>query len=237
MAETTPPSSNNTARDKKGRMKPFSFAPRIRDKSSTETMVEATRRHRTIRAGLIISVGVIFAVVGGFLGLGGQDDIKVQLKAEKEPSPETRDVELKGASYKGVTSSGNQFIVLADTATENPDRPNQINMSSPRARVDTESGRPMTIRSNNGEFYRDENKVNLTGRVVIVRPDLGYTLLTEEADADLETGQIISEKEVRGFGPKANIRSNGMIIKDKGDDLLFLGHAVLVLNQAVRVRD
>lgn len=217
--------------------KSFSFAPRKRDKSSAKSVVEASRRHRTIRAGLIIGAGLVLAAVGGFLGLGNDADIKVQIKTASDPSPESRNVELKGASYKGLTSGGNDFIVLADTATENPDRPNQIDMASPRARVDTASGKPITIRSNEGEFFRDENRVNLTGRVVIVRPDLGYTLMTEEADADLETGRMTSDKEVRGYGPKANIRSNGMIIEDKGNDLTFLGHAVLVLNQAIPVRD
>lgn len=235
MAETTPPSDDK--KDKERRKKPFSFAPRTRDTSSAKSMVEASRRHRAIRAGLIIGVGVVVVAVGGLLGLGGQTDIKVQLKAETETTPETRNVELKGVSYKGVTSGGNEFIVLADTAIENPDKPNQIDMSSPRARVDTTNGRPITIRSNEGEFYRDENRVNLTGRVVIVRPDLGYTLLTEEADADLKTGRIISQREVRGYGPKANIRSNGMIIEEKGNDLTFIGHAILVLNQAIRIRD
>ncbi|XDZ64779.1 LPS export ABC transporter periplasmic protein LptC [Alphaproteobacteria bacterium LSUCC0684] len=235
MTETTPPET--TKAEAAGTDKSFSFAPRKRDRSSAKSMVEASRRHRAIRAGLILGVGVAVIAIGGLLGLGKKADIKVQIKAETATTPESRNVELKGASYKGVTSGGNDFIVLAETATENPDRPNLINMDSPRARVDTASGNPITIRSNEGEFFRDENKVNLSGRVVIVRPDLGYTLLTEKADADLDTGRMTSNTEVRGYGPKANIRSNGMIIDDKGNDLTFLGHAILVLNQAIRVND
>jgi len=235
MTETTPPDNNSA--EAEGTKKSFSFAPRKRDRSSAKSMVDASRRHRAIRAGLILGVGVTIIAIGSLLGLSKTTDIKVQIKAETVTSPESRDVELKGASYKGVTSGGNDFIVLADTATENPDRPDLINMDSPRARVETASGNPITIRSNEGEFFRDENKVHLTGRVVIVRPDLGYTLLTEKADADLDTGRMTSDTEVRGYGPKANIRSNGMIIEDKGNDLTFLGHAVLVLNQAIRVKD
>ena len=231
------PSADDTDPGKGDRGKSFSFAPRKRDRSSAKSMVDVSRRHRVIRAGLIIGVGVIVITVGGLLGLSNKADIKVQIKSDVATPPESRNVELKGASYKGLTSGGNDFIILADTATEDPDKPSQIDMASPRARVDTASGNPITIRSNEGEFFRDENRVSLSGRVVIVRPDLGYTLLTEEADADLASGRMTSTKEVRGYGPKANIRSNGMIIEDKGNDLTFLGHAVLVLNQAIRVRD
>jgi len=237
MAENNTSQPNNAAKADGAAKKAFSFAPRLRDVSSARTMVQVSRRRRALRAGLIIGVGMMLGLIGGLLGLNGDSDIKVQMKAETEAEPEARNVELKGASYKGLTSAGNDFVVLAKTATENPDTPNQIDMASPRARVETTSGKPITIRSNLGEFYRNENRVNLTGRVVIVRPDLGYTLMTEEADADLESGRMTSTKEVRGYAPGANIVSNGMIIDDKGDDVTFLGHAVLVLNQAIRVRN
>jgi len=138
---------------------------------------------------------------------------------------------LEGVTYKGITRDGNDFVVLASSAAENPDQPDQIKLTSPRARVDTNAGNPMTARSNHGLFFRADDKVDLDGRVVIVRPDLGYTLLTERAVAHLDTGMMTSDVLVRGYAPHGEVQADGMVIKDHGQEVLFTGKSVLTLNQ------
>ena len=66
---------------------------------------------------------------------------------------------------------------------------------------------------------------------MIVRPDIGYTILTEQAVADLGTGTMTSDTNVRGFSPQAQVTAGGMIIRENGKDVIFKGKSVLTLNQ------
>ena len=211
--------------------KSFSFAPRpetITD--GTRTMLETDRQRKGQRY-LALSGVVILSIIGlSFFSLTKEDDIKIQVEAPIKQE-ENGALVLEGVTYKGVTSKGNDFIVLANKATELPDQPDLIKLSEPRARVDTDSGNPMTIRSNQGLFFQTEDRVNLDGRVVIVRPDIGYTILTEQAVADLGTGTMTSDTNVRGFSPQAQVTAGGMIIRENGKDVIFKGKSVLTLNQ------
>ena len=72
--------------------------------------------------------------------------------------------------------------------------------------------------------------------MVIVRPDLGYTLLTDEAFANLDTGVMISEVPVRGFSPTTRINSDGMVIAE-GRDILFTGKSRIILNQGISTEE
>ena len=116
---------------------------------------------------------------------------------------------------------------MAETAIESTDNPEIVTMTSPRARVDTDDGNPMTMRSLNGAFNRNEDRVDLEGRVVIVRPDIGYTLMTDTAIAYLNSGKMVSDQEVRGFSPRARVRADGMVISENGDNVLFTGKSTL----------
>ena len=72
---------------------------------------------------------------------------------------------------------------------------------------------------------------------MIVRPDLGYTLLTDEAFANLDTGVMISEVPVRGFSPSTRINSDGMVIAEEARDILFTGKSRIILNQGISTEE
>lgn len=213
----------------------FTFAPRERNQDDTRASVtESSRQRRTRQVVLAAVIGAVAMVVVAIVSFNNEEEITVQITADSANINETGTVALEGLSYKGVTGDGKDFIILAETATESMQRPEEVKMVSPRARVDTASGNPITIRSNTGKFMRIANTVNLKGRVVIVRPDLGYTLLTEEAFADLGKGLMKSDSPVRGFSPNGNIRSAGMLIDETSQDVIFTGKSTLVLNQGFR---
>ena len=212
--------------------KRFAFAPRERDRSDTaNSITENSRQRRNRRFMLTVIIGLVALITVAIVSFGDDDETAVQITAENASVSQTGAVALEGVSYQGVTGEGKNFVILAETAFENTTQPDLVNMVSPRARVDTVSGNPITIQSNNGEFMRVDKTVNLSGRVVIVRPDLGYTLLTEEAFADLGKGMMKSEKPVRGFSPNGNISAGGLIITENSEDILFTGKSRLVINR------
>jgi len=222
---TTPPP---TDQDKQG--KTYSFAPRSEPISDgTRDLLQSDKQRNYQRYLVLIALLVLAGIGLSFISLTEEEEIKIQV--ESTIQEESGALVLEGVTYKGLTSEGNDFIVLAETAAENPDKPDQVALTSPRARVDTDTGNPMTIRSNNGLFFRNDDRVDLDGRVVIVRPDLGYTLLTEQAVAFLDSGMMTSNVQVRGFSPQGQVTADGMEIKDHGRDVLFKGKSILTLKQ------
>lgn len=212
--------------------KSFTFAPRdASDSEPVRQILEGDRQRKSLRLSLLIGTGVAAAIVLSFISLSSEEEIKVQISAEAPKVEASGSLELTGLTYKGLTNDGNDFIVLAEVARETPDKPDEVELVSPRARVDTASGNPMTLRSNAGQFNRVAERVHLNGRVVIVRPDIGYTLMTEAAVADLNSGKMTSDQQVRGFSPRARVQSEGMVINDNGLDVLFTGKSTLTIRQ------
>ena len=222
---TTPPPT-----DQENNGKTYSFAPRSEPISDgTRDLLQSDKQRNYQRYLVLIALLVLAGIGLSFISLTEEEEIKIQV--ESTIQEESGALVLEGVTYKGLTSEGNDFIVLAETAAENPDKPDQVSLTSPRARVDTDTGNPMTIRSNNGLFFRNNDRVDLDGRVVIVRPDLGYTLLTEQAVAFLDSGMMTSNVQVRGFSPQGQVTADGMEIKDHGRDVLFKGKSILTLKQ------
>ena len=222
---TTPPPT-----DQENNGKTYSFAPRSEPISDgTRDLLQSDKQRNYQRYLVLIALLVLAGIGLSFISLTEEEEIKIQV--ESTIQEESGALVLEGVTYKGLTSEGNDFIVLAETAAENPDEPDQVALTSPRARVDTDTGNPMTIRSNNGLFFRNDDRVDLDGRVVIVRPDLGYTLLTEQAVAFLDSGMMTSNVQVRGFSPQGQVTADGMEIKDHGRDVLFKGKSILTLKQ------
>jgi LPS export ABC transporter protein LptC len=227
MTTSSTPDQPSPQEDKKA----FSFAPRSQSLSEPAREILKADRQRRLQRYLILMAAMVIVGLGlSFISLNQEEDIKIQVDAKITPQ-EKGELILEGVTYKGITRDGNDFVVLASSAAENPDQPDQIKLTSPRARVDTNAGNPMTARSNHGLFFRADDKVDLDGRVVIVRPDLGYTLLTERAVAHLDTGMMTSDVLVRGYAPHGEVQADGMVIKDHGQEVLFTGKSVLTLNQ------
>ncbi len=184
--------------------------------------------------------GLRYALLAaGMLALGGVITLLIQNQEEsisfkitpQEPSAITADktLTLEGVVYKGQTSEGEDFVLFADRTAESPDEDGKITMIAPRAKIDQPNDQSLTIRSNEGIYYQLVEQINLSGRVVIVQPETGYTLYTEAASAKLEEDLIESQTTVRGFGPSSSITADGMLITNSGRDVIFIGNSALVL--------
>ncbi len=192
-------------------------------------VIAESRQQKNLRLGLILVIGLIAITILSFISLTAEEDIKVQVSSETSKFQESTTNALDGLTYRGVTTNGNDFIILAETAREVSDLPNVVDLNTPRARLDTKNGNPMTLRSNQGRLSRSDERVDLVGRVVIVRPDIGYTLRTEAAVMHLDTGIITSNQLVKGDSPRAQIKADGIVIANNGRNVLFTGKSRLTI--------
>ena len=210
-----------------------SFAPRQQTGDSIRKTAIILAGNRLRRALIIASVA---GVAGVFMLLlsGNTGDISLQLDtpqgqltAEQVLLPHRA---LKGITYKGYTDEGTSYIVFADQVQEAPEDSTIIHLTSPRTRINTSEGETMTIRSNHAEYSIETQTIVLNGRVVIVRPDIGYTLHTAALTADLATGDVTGNTNVRGYARGGTIRAEGMTIHDQGEHIIFTGKTAVTLN-------
>ena len=180
-------------------------------------------------------------ILTGFIGLAGvsslliweqSDTVNIQVTATNPALPaNSQSFRLEGATYKGNTDDGDAYVLSADVATEDAEQQGVIEMLAPRAKLDQPDQQSLTIRSNEGVYYADDEELQLTGRVVIVQPDTGYTLYTDAARAWLDDGIVESTDDVHGYGPDSMVNAKGMIISRPDNNVIFTGKSALVIEE------
>ncbi|NBQ83415.1 MAG: hypothetical protein EBU10_04205, partial [Alphaproteobacteria bacterium] len=131
MTTSSTPDQPSPQEDKKA----FSFAPRSQSLSEPAREILKADRQRRLQRYLILMAAMVIVGLGlSFISLNQEEDIKIQVDAKITPQ-EKGELILEGVTYKGITRDGNDFVVLASSAAENPDQPDQIKLTSPRARV------------------------------------------------------------------------------------------------------
>ena len=214
-----------------------SFAPRMapeqRPGSESDTAYQvATWSGQRWRYILILTGFIGLAGVSSLLIWEQSDTVNIQVTATNPELPtNSQSFRLEGATYKGNTADGDAYVLFADVATEDADQQGLIEMLAPRAKLDQPDQQSLTIRSNEGVYYADDEELQLTGRVVIVQPDTGYTLYTEAARAWLDAGIVESTDDVHGYGPDSMITSKGMVISRPDNNVIFTGKSALVIEE------
>jgi LPS export ABC transporter protein LptC len=214
-----------------------SFAPRMapeqRPGSESDTAYQvATWSGQRWRYILILTGFIGLAGVSSLLIWEQSDTVNIQVTVTNPELPtNSQSFRLEGATYKGNTADGDAYVLFADVATEDADQQGLIEMLAPRAKLDQPDQQSLTIRSNEGVYYADDEELQLTGRVVIVQPDTGYTLYTEAARAWLDAGIVESTDDVHGYGPDSMITSKGMVISRPDNNVIFTGKSALVIEE------
>ena len=214
-----------------------SFAPRMapeqRPGSESDTAYQvATWSGQRWRYILILTGFIGLAGVSSLLIWEQSDTVNIQVTVTNHALPaNSQSFRLEGATYKGNTADGDTYVLFADVATEDADQQGVIEMLAPRAKLDQPDQQSLTIRSNEGVYYVDDEELQLTGRVVIVQPDTGYTLYTEAARAWLDAGIVESTDDVHGYGPDSMITSKGMVISRPDNNVIFTGKSALVIEE------
>ena len=201
------------------------FTPRTR---SVRDEQRPSRRLSVILVGIGVTVTLVVASWLGFLHQSG--DSKLEIKDAQIAS--SSEIEMTGARYQGIASSGQPFLITADKASETNDGSGRIDMQQPRATLTMKNGQIIKLKSNYGVFDQPGDVVDMAGDVVVTQPAKNLELASDALFADLKLGKMRSPVAVTVTDDTRRIDAETMTVFDNGDRIVFGGIARMVMRTA-----
>jgi lipopolysaccharide export system protein LptC len=176
-----------------------------------------------------LAVGILVALVMAPTFHAGPAADRITYKVAA-PAAANANSAMTGAQYRGVDDDGEPFTLTATKADQR--NVSDIALSQPTGDITLTSGAWIELRSDSGNFDQKLQVLGLRGNVTLYRND-GTTMTGPDAKIDLKGGDATSASPVQAAGPFGTLTAQGgYAITDRGQDVVFNGPAVLLLNQA-----
>jgi len=167
---------------------------------------------RRVRLMKILLPLLAVAVIGAIF-LAGRDrgDVSAILSAEKIARL-SAGLRLETPRFVGRTEAGEPFSLSAAWAEPNSAMPDEILLEDPAGEIRLDEARLLTGRADSGLLLRGENRLTLTGAVVIETSD-GYRFETDILEIDTANKAAASPSDVLGLGPNGTIEAGSMRLR------------------------
>jgi len=177
----------------------------------------------------LIAIGMI-AVVFSWGSFTTEDIVKA-----KDPVEVPKTIgknELLNPRFESKDDKNQPYTITAKRAIQGETNDNLVVLEEPIGDIQLKSGRWIAVRSHQGAYRQDTERLLLKGNVEIFH-DQGYQLNTEEMNLDLASNIAWAETPVTAHGPAGVLTSSGLQANSDNGLLIFTGPAKLVLNQSV----
>jgi lipopolysaccharide export system protein LptC len=141
---------------------------------------------------------------------------------------EARDLRMVNARYTGVDRQNRPFVITAEVARQNSSADQLIALEGPRGDLTSGSGNWFELTAFSGMYQPDGQLLDLFGSVQLFQ-DKGNEFRTDSAHIDMIKGTVEGNEPVVGQGPFGHITGEGFRIFERGDIIIFTGHAHLEL--------
>ena len=135
---------------------------------------------------------------------------------------------MRNPRYLGRTRDAEPYQLTAASAYVDPKRPNRIHLESLAAELAAANQRDLSLVALRGMYNRGAEKLDLDGDIALTTSD-GYRFETQSARIDLQSGRVIGEQPIQGFGPTGTLSADRFEIRDSGDVLRFEGRVKVTL--------
>jgi len=152
------------------------------------------------------------------------------------------DISLAGASLNdgilvmnspkmaGFDKENRAYDVNAKRATQNLDTPNIIDLDTIDARLPVGENGYAHVDAREGTYNTESEKLKLRNQVV-VKGTNGLDILLEEADIDMKSGDLVSQKPVKVLSKQRDISANAVEVEDNGKRIIFKKRVRMMIKQ------
>jgi lipopolysaccharide export system protein LptC len=142
---------------------------------------------------------------------------------------EARDLRMTDARYNGIDKQNRPFVVTAAVARQTPQTDDLVSLEQPQADLTRDNGGWVRLKAKSGIYQPQSQLLDLFGNVVLTQ-DRGDEFRSDTARIDMGDGSADGKDPVEGDGPFGHVTAQGFRILNRGETIIFTGHAHLVLN-------
>ena len=139
---------------------------------------------------------------------------------------EARDLHMAKARYTGIDRQNRPFTVTAEMARQKPDLNGLVTLDRPKGDLTTTAGNWLELSASSGLYQPQPQLLDLFGEVALFQ-DKGNEFHSTTAHIDMAAGTAEGDDPMTGQGPFGSVTADGFRILDRGDTIIFKGHAKL----------
>lgn len=144
--------------------------------------------------------------------------------------------ELLNPKFESKDKKDQPFTINAERAVRSKDEENLIMLDQPLADIELNSGAWLAIKSKQGAYRHDTQRLVLNGDVEAFH-DQGYQLNTQSLHIDMENELFWSDVPVQATGPDGILEGSAMTANQNTQIIKTLGPAKLTLIKAVDMKE
>ena len=131
-------------------------------------------------------------------------------------------ITMEKPHLSGFTHDARAYELSADAAKQDLTKPDMIELSNLRAKVQMQDKSTVQISAAAGLYDNKSEMLNLE-RDIMLTSSAGYTSRLSEATVDIRKGNVVSKHPVEVEMLQGNLNANGLEIVDSGDLVRFDG--------------
>lgn len=141
---------------------------------------------------------------------------------------DARDLQMTDARYHGIDKQNRPFVITADVARQTPQTADLVSLDMPKADLTTQTGGWIKLTADSGIYQPNSQLLDLFGDVSLTQ-DKGDEFHSASARLDMGAGSAEGTEPIEGRGLFGSVKAEGFRIVDRGETIVFTGHAHLVL--------
>jgi lipopolysaccharide export system protein LptC len=140
-------------------------------------------------------------------------------------------ITMEAPKLSGYTREQRWYEMNAKGATQDVTKPDLIELSEIRAKMETQDKTTFHLSSKDGLYNRKTSILNLNNNVIVTSTS-GYEMHLDEAVVDTANGGVVSDKHVYAFTKDSRINSDRFEVENSGEIVRFIGNVVMNIDNA-----
>jgi lipopolysaccharide export system protein LptC len=157
-----------------------------------------------------------------------QKEGRVAIESLEVTEQDLTDRKMLNPRYESYDADDRPFTITADLAEQDAKVKELINLTTPLARVQMDSGQWVRVTSPNGTYNENNEIIQLEGGVDLLHDD-GITVKTERATVNVKEGVADSDTATSGASDKGTLEGEGFRILQEGRVIILKGKSKVVL--------
>jgi lipopolysaccharide export system protein LptC len=137
-------------------------------------------------------------------------------------------ITMQAPKLSGFTKDQRWYEMNAAGATQDVTKPDFIELTEVRSKIETADKTTIYIRSKDGVYNRKTSILVLKNDVVLTST-AGYEMHLDEASVDTAKGEVVSDKPVAVFTKDTTLTSDRFEVEKSGEVVNFIGSVVMYL--------